>query len=158
MPQDVLEFIAHKVQSNIRELEGSLNRVLAYARLQRAPVTLDLAAEALKTVLGDSSRPQARPEAILQAVARHFGVSLEDLRGHHRDKKVVVPRQIAMYLLREDARLSLPEIGQMLGGRDHSTVMHGCEKVRAEVQAEGRVKDDIQAVREALLAGDRQRG
>jgi len=146
---DVLEFIANKVQSNIRELEGSLNRVLAYATLHRQPVSVELAAAALQEVLADT-RPAVSAEAILQAVGRYYGVSLEDLRGKARDRKVVVPRQVAMYLLREEARLSLPEIGHRLGGRDHSTVLHGVRAVQREVESDARLRGDVRGVRDLL--------
>jgi chromosomal replication initiator protein len=152
VPQEVLEFIAHKVQSNIRELEGSLNRILAYARLHDRPVTLELATEALRELVAEERRPSVRPDAVLRVVSRYYGVSLDDLRGKARDRKIVGPRQLAMYLLREDVRLSLPEIGALLGGRDHSTVLHGYEKIRQEVEAEGSVRAELRALRELLRA------
>ncbi len=149
VPPAVLELIASKVQSNIRELEGSLNRVIAYARLHQQPIDLELAARALHEVLADT-RPAVSAEAILQAVARYYGVSLDDLRGKVRERKVVVPRQVAMYLLREEARLSLPEIGHLLGGRDHSTVLHGYRAVQAELETDTRLRGDVKGVRELL--------
>ncbi len=152
VPPEVLEFIANKVQSNIRELEGTLNRVLAYATLHRQPIDIELAATALHEVLTADPRPSLGPDAILPAVARYFGVSLDDLKGKVRERKIVVPRQVAMYLLREDARLSLPEIGQVLGGRDHSTVLHGVRTIQADLDADSRLRGDVKGVRDLLKA------
>ena len=113
------------------------------------PTSVSSAASALHEVLADT-RPATSPDAILQAVARYYGVSLEDLRGKARDRKVVTPRQVAMYLLREEARLSLPEIGHMLGGRDHSTVLHGHRAVQGNLQGDTRLRGDVKGVRDLL--------
>jgi chromosomal replication initiator protein len=150
IPSDVLELIAQKVQSNIRELEGSLNRISAYAMLHGRPVTADLAAEALADLIAPA-RVTHDPEKILNAVAGHFGVTLDDLRGKSRTKEMVAPRHLAMYLLREDARLSLPQIGAMLGGRDHSSVLHACEKITLEIERDSPSKNDARAIRDLLL-------
>jgi chromosomal replication initiator protein len=151
VPPEVLEFIAHKAQSNIRELEGSLNRVLAYAQLHRSSLTVDLAAAALQAVSpAQSGRSAPRADDVIQAVSRYYGVSLTDLRGKQRDRRIVVPRQVAMFLLREDGRLSTPEIGRHLGGRDHTTVMHGAQKVAGELPRDPQLRGDLQAIRELI--------
>jgi chromosomal replication initiator protein len=153
IPGDALEFVARKAQSNIRELEGALNRVLAYSHLQRKPVTVDLAAEALQGVIAPSvGRSSLSPETLLQVVARYASVSLADLRGKTRDKRVVAPRHLAMYLLREDLKLSTPEIGRLLGSRDHSTVMHGCNKIAADLRRDAAIADHVEAIRDLLRA------
>src|SRR5204862_4826249 len=140
-----------KAQSNIRELEGSLNRVMAYAQLHRSALTVDLAAAALQAVSpAQSGRSNPRPDEVLQAISRYYGVSLADLRGKQRDKRIVGPRQLAMFLLRDDSRLSTPEIGRLLGGRDHTTVMHGAHKISAELRRDAQLRGDLQAVRELL--------
>ncbi|MFN8525225.1 MAG: chromosomal replication initiator protein DnaA [Chloroflexota bacterium] len=149
VPADVLEIIAHKVESNIRELEGSLNRVLAYAMLHGRTVSADLAADALAD-LTVSPRVQITPDAILSAVVRHYGVDLVDLRGKSRHQKIVAPRHVAMYLLREDTRLSFPQIGALLGGRDHTSVLHACDKIASELRAGGQAHEAVKAVRESL--------
>jgi chromosomal replication initiator protein len=149
IPGDVLELIAQKVQSNIRELEGSLNRVTAYAMLHNRPVTKEVAAEALEDLVAQATVTR-EPPAILDAVARHFGVTLEELRSKARHKEIVAPRHLAMYLLREDARLFYPQIGAMLGGRDHSSVLHACEKISLDVERNGRSIGDARSVRELL--------
>jgi len=147
-PSEVLEFIAHKVQSNIRELEGSLNRVMAYAKLHQQALSVELAARALEDLV--APRTSQGPESILQAVGRYYGVDLAALRGKARNRKIVAPRHLAMYLLREDARLSLPRIGALLGGRDHTSVLHACEKIGTEVARQGPAHNDARAVREML--------
>lgn len=150
VPSPVLEFIARKAPNNIRELEGSLTRVFAYAQLHGTPISLDTAAAALGDLLADANYHTPTADGILQAICRYYGLSLPALRSQHRDRKHVVPRHLAMYLLREDARLSLPEIGGLLGGRDHTTVLHGCDKVRHDLDRSPQVAADLHAVR-ALL-------
>jgi chromosomal replication initiator protein len=150
VPTEVLTYIAHKVQSNIRELEGTLNRVVAHAALNQQPVTQESAVAALADVLADATRRAVRPESVLEAVTRYYNVSLADLRGKARDKRVVGPRQVAMYLLRAETGLSLNEVGGMLGGRDHTTVLHGCEKVAGDLDRDGRLRTDVRAVQDLL--------
>jgi chromosomal replication initiator protein len=150
VPDDVLAYIAHKVQSNIRELEGTLNRVVAHATLTQQPVTAEGAVAALADVVADTARRAVRPESVLEAVTRYYNVSLLDLQGKARDKRVVGPRQVAMYLLREETPLSLPDVGALLGGRDHTTIMHGVQKVAGELDQDGRLRTDVRAVRDLL--------
>ncbi|NBV95859.1 MAG: chromosomal replication initiation protein DnaA, partial [Actinobacteria bacterium] len=129
-PQDVLEFIASKMSTNIRELEGALIRVTAFASLNRAPVDLNLAEIVLKDLITDASGPEISASLIMAQTANYFGVTLDDLTGVSRSRTLVTARQIAMYLCRELTDLSLPKIGQQFGGRDHTTVMHADRKVR----------------------------
>jgi chromosomal replication initiator protein len=150
IPGDVLELIAQKVHSNIRELEGSLNRVTAYAMLHGKPVSIEVAAEALEDLVVAATTTSREPPVILDAVARHFGVSVDDLRGKSRHKEIVAPRHLAMYLLREDARLSYPQIGTLLGGRDHSSVLHACEKIGGQIEQSAPCANDARAVRDLL--------
>jgi chromosomal replication initiator protein len=156
VPSDVVDFIAQKVQSNIRELEGSLNRLLAHARHMQQPVTVDLAARALHDLV--SPGPAGRgvlPAAILLAVSRYFGVKADDLKGKARHKHIVVPRQIAMYLLREDAHLSTPEVGRLLN-RDHTTVLHGLKQVAGDIARDGPSRASVRGVREVVAGGATQ--
>jgi chromosomal replication initiator protein len=150
VPQEVLAYIAHKVQSNIRELEGTLNRVVAYAALNQQAVSSESAVAALSDVLADATRRAVRPDSVLEAISRYFGVSLVDLQGKARDKRIVGPRQIAMYLLRDETDLSLNDIGGLLGGRDHTTVLHGYEKVGGALDRDSRLRTDVRAVRDLL--------
>jgi chromosomal replication initiator protein len=132
-PPDVLEFIASRIANSIRELEGALIRVTAYASLTRSPVQLALAEEVLRDFIPDGSGPEITADQIMASTADYFGVSLEDLRGHSRSRVLVNARQVAMYLCRELTDLSLPRIGQAFGGRDHTTVMHADRKIRQQM-------------------------
>jgi len=129
-PPEVLEYIASKISSNIRELEGALIRVTAFASLNRQMVDLALAELVLKDLIRDSSGPEITSATIMAQTAAYFGLSMEDLCGSSRSRVLVNARQIAMYLCRELTDLSLPKIGQQFGGRDHTTVMHADRKIR----------------------------
>ncbi|MDX6286138.1 MAG: chromosomal replication initiator protein [Frankiales bacterium] len=129
-PPEVLEFIASKISSNIRELEGALIRVTAFASLNRQGVDLALAEIVLKDLIPDNSGPEITAATIMAATATYYGLSMEDLCGSSRSRTLVTARQIAMYLCRELTELSLPKIGQSFGGRDHTTVMHADRKIR----------------------------
>ncbi|GAB7049309.1 chromosomal replication initiator protein DnaA [Catenuloplanes indicus] len=132
-PPDVLEFIASRISSSIRELEGALIRVTAFASLTRSPVALSLAEEVLRDFIPDGAGPEINADQIMVSTSEYFGVSLEDLRGHSRSRVLVNARQVAMYLCRELTDLSLPRIGQAFGGRDHTTVMHADRKIRQQM-------------------------
>ncbi len=129
-PDDVLEYIASKISTNIRELEGALIRVTAFASLNRQPVDLQLAEVVLKDLISDDGGHDITAATIMAQTADYFGLTLEDLTGTSRSRVLVTARQIAMYLCREMTDLSLPKIGQAFGGRDHTTVMHANRKVR----------------------------
>ena len=149
---DVVEFIARKVVSNIRELEGALNRVVAYANMGAMPITIELAQAVLSNVLYNPKKRQVTPEKIAKAVSDYYGVGMEQLRGQKRDRAIVTPRQIAMFLMREETDVSLLRIGAELGGRDHSTVLHACDKINREASVNDELRRDIAAVRELIYA------
>jgi chromosomal replication initiator protein len=152
LPDEVVEFLAQRVQRNIRELVGCLNRLLAYAELNGLPLTVSLAQEALAEVFFRPHRQELTPAQVIEAVARHYGVHPEDLRGKNRSQEVAVPRQIAMYLIREELGLPLAEIGRELGGRDHTTVLYGYEKVAQSIEVDARLRREVLALREKLHA------
>ena len=129
-PPEVLEFIASKISTNIRELEGALIRVTAFASLNRQGVDLALAEIVLKDLIPDNSQPEITAATIMAQTSAYFGQSMEELCGSSRSRVLVNARQIAMYLCRELTDLSLPKIGQQFGGRDHTTVMHADKKIR----------------------------
>ena len=129
-PDDVLEYIASKISSNIRELEGALIRVTAFANLNRQPVTLDLAEVVLRDLIPSEQPAQITVSTIMGETAKYFGLTIDDLCSSSRSRQLVQARQIAMYLCRELTELSLPKIGQHFGGRDHTTVMHADRKIR----------------------------
>jgi chromosomal replication initiator protein len=149
---DVLEFIARKVVSNIRELEGALNRIVAYSSMGAVPITIELAQAVLSNVLYNPKKRQVTPERITRAVADYYGVQIEALKGQKRDKAIVVPRQIAMFLMREETDVSLLRIGAELGGRDHSTVLHACDKINREMGVNDELRRELAAVRELIYA------
>ena len=130
-PPDVLEYIASKISTNIRELEGALIRVTAFASLNRQSVELNLAELVLRDLIADSGGPEITVAAIMAATAEYFGLTMEDLTGTSRSRGLVAGRQIAMYLSRELTDMSLPKIGQAFGNRDHTTVMHAERKIRS---------------------------
>jgi chromosomal replication initiator protein len=149
---DVIEFIARKVVSNIRELEGALNRIVAYSSMGAMPISIELAQAVLSNVLYNPKKRVVTPERITQAVADYYGVDPEILRGQRRDKSVVVPRHIAMFLMREETDVSLLRIGAELGGRDHSTVLHACDKITRESAENDELRREISALRELIYA------
>jgi chromosomal replication initiator protein len=153
VPTDVIQYLARRVPSNIRELEGSLNRIIAYASLNERQLSVDLAAAALDSLSGPR-RAQLTPQSIIECVAKYAGISMEDMTGKSRDKSIVVPRQIAMYLVREETSASLEQIGQLLGGRDHTTVMHGWDKISAAVQEDHQLRNEVLAVRSMLYGNE----
>ena len=149
---DVIEFIARKVVSNIRELEGALNRIVAYASMGAMPISIELAQAVLSNVLYNPKKRQITPERIAKAVSEYYGVELDQLKGQKRDKAIVVPRQIAMFLMREETDVSLLRIGAELGNRDHSTVLHACDKITRESAGNDELRREIAAVRELIYA------
>jgi|YNPNPStandDraft_1061719.scaffolds.fasta_scaffold40324_2 chromosomal replication initiator protein len=148
LPDDVVYFIAGQMQNNIRELEGALNRVLAYAQLSGETITLAMAQRTLSDLV-ERKRRVSIPE-IIAAVSAHYGISEEELLGPSRHKEVVVPRQMVMYLARHEAGASLPEIGQALGGRDHTTILHGAQKIACEIERKDTLRRDVINIRERL--------
>jgi chromosomal replication initiator protein len=136
VPREVLEFIAHRIQQNIRELEGSLHRAIAYARLFRALLTPELAARALEDIAGKGPKNPVTPDRVIKAVAQSFQLAPDDLRGRKRDRNTALARQTAMYLLKEGTSCSLAQIGLEFGSRDHSTVTHAIKKIAAEIDSD----------------------
>lgn len=154
LPETVLNAIAVRAGANVRELEGTLNRVLALAELMNAEPSM----ETVRTVLGDEATPSgsaARPADVLQAVSSYYRIKAAELTGPQRTRGIVFPRQIAMYLLREEAKLSLVEVGNYLGGRNHSTVLYGTEKIASEARRKSKVRQDLSAIRQLMYAGTR---
>jgi chromosomal replication initiator protein len=149
---DVVEFIARKVVSNIRELEGALNRIVAFSSMGATPISIELAQAVLSNVLYNPKKRQVTPERIARAVSDYYSVPMDALQGQKRDKAIVMPRQIAMFLMREETDVSLLRIGAELGGRDHSTVLHACDKITREVAVNDELRREIAAVRELIYA------
>jgi chromosomal replication initiator protein len=149
---DVIEFIARKVVSNIRELEGALNRIVAFSSMGATPISIELAQAVLSNVLYNPKKRQVTPERIARAVSDYYSVPMDALQGQKRDKAIVMPRQIAMFLMREETDVSLLRIGAELGNRDHSTVLHACDKITREIAVNDELRREIAAVRELIYA------
>ncbi len=152
VPEDVLSFIAHKVQRNIRELEGALTRVQAFAAVHQRPVDEDEAARLLADIIPAGTRKPINVERIQLLVADFYNVTLDDMKGKRRDKHIVFPRQVAMFLVREETPSSLPAIGKAFGGRDHTTALHSIEKIANELKEDERLRYEVQAIKERLYA------
>jgi chromosomal replication initiator protein len=148
--EEVLTFIAHKVSKNIRELEGALTRVLAFAAIHQRQIGEDEAATVLADIIPAGARKPITIERIQNTVCDYYSVSIEDMKGKRRDKHIVFPRQVAMFLVREETPSSLPVIGQAFGGRDHTTALHSIDKIANELKEDERIRYDIQALRDRL--------
>ena len=144
--EDVIKYIATNIKSNIRELEGSLNKVMAFANLEKREVTVELAEQVLKDIISPDQQKVLTPEYIISTVAEHFDITVDDLKGNKRNSKIVIPRQIAMYLCREMIDIPLKSVGKCLGNRDHTTIMHGCEKIEHELQTSDTMKNTIEVL------------
>ena len=149
VPDVILESVARKIQSNIRELEGALTRILAFSDLSGKPLTLELAELALVDFIPANSEPE--PEQVMESVARAFNISHQDLLSRDRSKKVALPRQVAMYLMRELGKASLPQIGETLGGRDHTTVMYACDKVADMLERDDLFRRQVFQIRDEIF-------
>jgi chromosomal replication initiator protein len=143
IPNEVLVYIADNIESNIRELEGALNRVIAYASLTGSPITLELAQDCLKQILAGITVANVNHNTIMKVVSRYYDITPDQLTTQKRSRDVTYPRQVAMYLCRELTGMSLPRIGQVFGGRDHTTVMHACEKIQEELEKNNELRRAI---------------
>jgi len=152
---DVAEYIASKDQRNIRELEGALNRILMLADATKRPLTLQLAMEALTDVTTTDRRQRITVDDVLRGVVEYYNVPERDLLGRQRKREIVMPRQVAMYLMRESTESSLVDIGRALGGRDHTTILHGIEKIEHLLETDTQLRSQIMNIRESLLTGGR---
>lgn len=150
IPEDVLQFIATNIKSNIRELEGSLNKLIALYKLKNEEINISLAAEALKDLISPDENRKLTPELIIETVSEHFGISVADLKSASRDAKTTSARHIAMYLCRSMTDTPLKMIGSLLGGRDHSTVKHGVDKVSKDMENNDSLKNTISIIQKKI--------
>ena len=150
VPDDVMLYIASNIKSNIRELEGALIRVVAYSSLTNRDVTEELAQEALKDILSNSKPVEITVDLIKEVVSKTFKIKMEDFQSKKRTRAIAFPRQIAMYLTRELTDLSLPKIGDEFGGRDHTTVIHACDKINGDIKIDEDLKRKIDDVISSL--------
>ena len=150
IPNEVMQYIATNIKSNIRELEGSLTKLIALHKLKNEEINIMLAAEALKDIISPNENRQITPELILDIVSEHFSVSVQDMKSGKRNADIANPRQISMYLCREMTDIPLKTIGLMLGGRDHSTVSHGIDKVKEELQYDEALQNTIDIIKKKI--------
>lgn len=147
---EVMPYIANRVESNIRELEGTLTRVMAFAALTGEPVTTELTERALKDYFLSRKKRPITPYIIQQAVCEHFGISMDDLLAKRRSRDVAFPRQIAMYMVRNLTDVSLPKIGELFGGRDHTTVMHACSKITDDIENDENTRRAVEDITKSI--------
>lgn len=148
LPDQIIEIIAHRFQSNIRELEGALTRVVAYADLRGVPLDEELVDSALADMMLQTK--EVDPKRIIETIANEFNVTTEEMKSRSRKHRLALPRQVAMYILREEADISFPQIGEILGGRDHTTVIYGCEKINDLMETDDSLRKKIIKIREGL--------
>lgn len=147
---DVITFIATNVKSSVRELEGALNKLIATCELTNTEMTEAKAVEVLSNIVKEKQQ-FITPELVIREVHKYYRIPIEELLGKKRTKELVTPRQTIMYLLRHECNLSFPEIGRKMGGKDHSTIMHGCDKVQKNISTDNRLKDDINFIKEKIF-------
>ena len=152
MEESVVELIAKRVQRNVRELEGSLNRMVAYSQLMNVNITLESTLQILNEIAPETDARSIDPQRIFEQVAIFYALSVGDLIAKNRTKKVALARQVAMYLLIHELELSPTQVGRLLGGRDHSTVIHGAGKINGEVAENGQLRQEVLAIKEAIFA------
>ena len=149
-PSEVLQFLSERVHSNVRELEGCLNRLAAFADLASTAITLDLVKRAIADIIRPSSARRISQDAVLDAVCTYFATDRDTVMGRRRDKHTAMTRQVTMYLLREEANMQVTAIGRFLGGRDHSTVLHACTKIANQLNIDPHLRRDVLNIRESF--------
>ena len=151
LPNDVAQYLAHRIEANVRELEGALIRLSAFASFRRRPLTVDFASEILKGLFEQSNQP-ASVEKIIQIVAEHFQVDAKDLVGKRRYRAIAHPRSVAMYLCRKHVQASYPQLGKDFGGKDHSTVLSACRKIKNAMAGNAQLSSDIRTLENRIAA------
>ena len=147
---EVIKYIATNIKSNIRELEGALTKIVALSKLNKKEINIELAEEALKDLISPNEAHEVTPELIIQIVSEHFGLTPLDIASQKRNKEIVYPRQISMYLCRHMTDTSLQEIGKYLGGRDHTTIIHGMEKIAADLSTNSNLQNTIEILKKKI--------
>ena len=153
LPKEIITYIATIIQKNIRELEGALTRILAYQSLNQNPISIEFVKKVLETFTSSASkRGSVNPKHLLRVVAEFYDARVDDILGESRKKELVLPRQIVMYLMREEINSSYPSIGEELGGRDHTTAMHAHNKISHAVEQNEKIRRDIELIKQRLYA------
>ena len=151
LDESIIELVAKRVQKNVRELEGSLNRLAAHSRMMNLPITLEATSNILDDLTADTARHSIDPERIIEEVSHHFRVTDHELLGRGRTKKVAQARQVAMYLLMYELEMSPTQVGRLLGGRDHATVIHGAGKINGELNEDNQLRQEVLTIKEAIF-------
>jgi chromosomal replication initiator protein len=151
-PDEVLDYISSNIQRNIRELEGALNRLLAYQKINNKVPDLEIAKSLLRTLFLSPNKV-ANPKKIIQIVSEFYDLKERDLLSSSRKKEIVKPRQIAMFLFREELKSSYPFIGRKFGGKDHTTAIYSCEKITKEIEADENLNNEINLIRQRIFSG-----
>lgn len=148
--EDIFQYIANNIKSNIRELEGALTKIVAFSRVSRKPVDLEIAKEVLKDIISPDGNKEITPELIINTVADHFGITVADISSKKKTQEIVYPRQIAMYLCRNLTDTSLQVVGQLLGRKDHTTVMHAIDKIQSEIESNESSRNTIDVIKKKI--------
>lgn len=151
LSDEIIDYIANNINSNIRELEGSVNKIIAYSKLENKKIDLELAQRALKDIINPNKKRVLTPEKIIETVAAHFDLEVKDLTGKVKTTEIVIPRQISMYLCRELTDAPLKKIGEKLGNRDHSTVSHGIKKAIADCSYDPNLEKQVEIIKKKLV-------
>jgi chromosomal replication initiator protein len=152
LEQEIIQHIATVVQSNVRELEGALNKIIAFHQFKNIKPTLEAAKSLLSSFGAVAAKKSITPKHVMETVAGYFDVSIQDMLGPSREKRLAFPRQIIMYLMREETNISFPNIGKELGNRDHSTAMHACDKIRKVLEHDTKLRQDLELIRQRLYS------
>ena len=150
IPDDVMQYIANNVKSNIRELEGSLNKLIALANLEKKEIDIPLAAEALKDIVSPDNNREITPELIIDVVSEHFNIPVSEIKGKKRNAEIVLPRQIVMYLCRAMTDTPLKAIGVILGGKDHASISHGVKKIEHDIKADEALNNTVNIIKKKI--------
>jgi len=153
LSMDILRYIAGTIQSNVRELEGALNKVIAYHQFKSAEPTMESVQNLLQSFVPNIPKRNITPRKLLEIVTAYYDIRMEELLGKSREQRLAYPRQIAMYLLREEAKCSFPAIGKQIGSRDHTTAMHACNKINGLLKKDEQLQRDLNIMREKLYMG-----
>jgi chromosomal replication initiator protein len=153
LDREILSYIANNITNNIRELEGALNRLIAYYEFNNTQPSIESTKNILAGIISNFQSKSTTAKTIIDAVARFFDINIKDLTGQSRKKELVMPRQIVMYLMRKEINASYPSIGQELGGRDHTTAMHAYNKIEKEYRDDEKIKQYIDSVKQVIYSG-----
>ena len=150
LSDDILNYIANNIKSNIRELEGALNKLLAYSNLEKTEITMEIAKKELQNIITPDKPREITPQLVIEVVTEHFNISLDQMISKNRSNEIARPRQIAMYLCKNMTDIPLDSIGQLLGGRDHSTVNHGVDKVANDVENNETLRNTLDIIQKKI--------